>query len=76
MENIGISENSGNQDLQRNDTLNSDIITELQNCHYDGQMTDTTDLTSVFIEYDDEHVDPKVNKDTPKNTQLDNFGTG
>ena len=76
MENLGVSDNSGNQNLQGNDTLNSDIIAELQNYHYDGQTSDTTDLTSVFIEYDDnhdQHVDPN---DTPKNTQLENFGPG
>ena len=73
MNNLGISDNSASQNLQGNGTLNTDIITELRNSHYESQMTDTTDLTSVFIEYDANHDKHAAD---PESNQLENPGAG
>lgn len=48
------SDNS-NQNMQDGVSYTPDLIEELQNGHYEAPTTDTSDLTSVFIELDDHH---------------------
>ena len=53
MDNSRNSSHSVLQNQQGNNSLHSDIIAELQNSSYETETVDNTQLTSVFIEYDD-----------------------
>ena len=53
MDNSSNSSHSVVQNQQGNNSLNSDIIAELQNSSYETETVDNSQLTSVFIEYDD-----------------------